>query len=167
MIINTDRALLDYVAGRYEEAERQCRAVLEMSPHFGVALFVLGLVHERQGRHVESIERLEEALRVSGAVSVMLGALGHAYGSADRKSEALQTIEELRRHSKERYVSPYSIATVHAGLGDRERALEGLERAVDERSVWLVHLHMAVDPRLEPLRSDSRFAGLLSRMSLS
>jgi hypothetical protein len=62
------------------------------------------------------------------------------------------------------YISPVSIALVHIGLGDADRALRWLERAYDERAPQLIWLK--ADPIFDPLRSDPRFTRLLRRMRL-
>ncbi len=58
--------------------------------------------------------------------------------------------------STDRYVSPYLLATIGEALGDSRRAFAWLEEAVADRASQLVYL--AVDPRLERLRGDRRFA---------
>jgi hypothetical protein len=68
------------------------------------------------------------------------------------------TLESL---SGERYVPPYSIALVHAGLAERDAALASLDRAYEARDVHLVFL--PVDPRWDAYRSDSRFRALVER----
>ena len=62
------------------------------------------------------------------------------------------------------YVSPYYVAEIYTGLGDKDAAIEWLGKALDERSTWVVFL--GVDPRFDPLRSDPRFAALLKRLNL-
>jgi hypothetical protein len=61
-------------------------------------------------------------------------------------------------------VSAYHTAVIHAALGDTAAALEWLERAYDEQSPWIGYV--AVDPRLDPLRSHARFQTLLTRARL-
>ena len=81
-----------------------------------------------------------------------------------RRNDAVKLLDELNDSSKRRYVSPYDLALIHIGLGDNDRAFEMLERAYQERSSALSWLK--VDPRLDPLRSDPRFANLMSRVGL-
>lgn len=64
--------------------------------------------------------------------------------------------------SKQAYVSPYDLAILYVGLGDKNRAMEQLNRAYDDRAGWLIYLN--VEPVFDPLRSDPRFADLVSRM---
>jgi hypothetical protein len=67
--------------------------------------------------------------------------------------------------SKRRYVSPFDIAVIYSGLGDKERALEWLEKALDGRSLEMIFLK--VDPRFDRLHPEPRFANLLRRMGLT
>jgi hypothetical protein len=71
----------------------------------------------------------------------------------------------LKMAAERRYISPYSIAVIYLGLGDKEQAFAWLNRAYQERDNWLIYLN--VEPRLDPLRSDPRFTDLLRRVGLS
>lgn len=94
----------------------------------------------------------------------MTALLGHAYAAANRRSEAQAILRQLSLLSKQRYVPPYPIATIYAALGNKDDAFAWLERAFDERDSWMNYL--GLDPRLDGLRSDARFADLLRRMNL-
>ena len=96
----------------------------------------------------------------------MLATLGHAHAAAGKREEAQKVLIELRENPKQRYVSPYSVATIYAGLGEKSRAFEWLGKAYQDRSVWLIHLYLNADPRLDNLRGDPRFTELLTRMDL-
>ncbi len=74
-------------------------------------------------------------------------------------------LKELLQRSKERYISPFLIATVYAGLGENEKALIWLEKAYKERDGLLVLLN--VDAHLDGLRADPRFINLLRRAGFS
>jgi tetratricopeptide (TPR) repeat protein len=89
--------------------------------------------------------------------------LGHAYARGGHKGEALDFLQKLGALSKEQYVSPYNVAVLYIGLGDKDRAIEWLERAVQERSGLLVYVN--VEPVFDPLRSDPRFQSLLRHMN--
>ena len=81
---------------------------------------------------------------------------------AGRKDEAGQTLRTLQALSAQRYISSYDLAMIQVGLGDRDAALNLLEQGYRERTHWMALLQ--VDPRLDPLRSDPRFARLLEAM---
>jgi serine/threonine-protein kinase len=91
--------------------------------------------------------------------------LGWARAVAGQRDAALASLEELTRAGDERYVSPLRIAQVHLGLGDRARALDGLERALDARATDLAWL--GVHPMFDPLRDEPRFQAVLQRIDLT
>jgi tetratricopeptide (TPR) repeat protein len=95
---------------------------------------------------------------------VVRAAIGYVQGVSGRRREALETLAELKRLTKERYVTPYGVALVYAGLGETDQALRWLERALEDRSHWLVWLKL--DPRLDTLRSDRRYRSLLQGVGL-
>jgi hypothetical protein len=72
-------------------------------------------------------------------------------------------IAELGETAKRRYVSPYDLATIYAGLGEKEQALAWLEKAYEDRSGWL-GLWLKVDPKFDGLRADEHFHNLLQRI---
>ncbi len=71
---------------------------------------------------------------------------------------------ELLERSGRSYVEPISVAVIYAGLGDKENALQWLEKAYVERSVGLLTLR--VHPIFDALRSAPRFQDLLRRVGL-
>jgi serine/threonine protein kinase/lipopolysaccharide biosynthesis regulator YciM len=167
LIINTDVALIFYIARQYDRAIEQSRNVIEMDPNFGVAHFVLGLAYEQKKSYKDAIQELQQGISASGGITVMTGALGHTYAVSGNRDKALTVLNELKELSKRRYVSPYSIAIVYIGLGEKDQAFEWLQKAYEDRSVWLIHLHLKVDPRLDSLRRDARFKALLKKMGLA
>jgi hypothetical protein len=93
-----------------------------------------------------------------------MAALGHTYAVSNRRAEAERILDELIEMSRRIYVSPYSIARIHTGLGNTELALEWLEKACDQRHGILAYLK--VEPIFDPLRSEARFTDLLRKMGL-
>lgn len=92
------------------------------------------------------------------------GALGHAYAIAGQRAKALRVLGELQARSDSSYVSPFDIATIYAGLGDRVKTFEYLEKAYQGRVPYLVYL--AVDPHFDDFHADPRFRDLVHRMGL-
>lgn len=84
---------------------------------------------------------------------------------AGKCSAAQKILDELNELSKERYVSPYFIAIVHAGLGEKDKALEWLEKAFDEHVEMLTWLKVA--PELASLRAEPRFTNLMRRVGFA
>jgi serine/threonine-protein kinase len=147
-----------YFARDYESAIRRFRKALELDEHFIPAHGWLGMALGQQHRYAESIDAFHRALEVE-RISILKAMLAHTYAIAGQSTQAEALLEELERDKRERYISPYDIAVVHAGLGDSSRALEHLRAAVEDRSAWLVFLE--VDPRLDRLRDLPAFRELV------
>jgi tetratricopeptide (TPR) repeat protein len=96
---------------------------------------------------------------------VVLGSCGWVYGRAGRRRDAEEMLRRLMAISKRRWLDPFHIALVYVGLGDLDRAVEWLRKAVKEGSQTLVFLK--VDPFFDPLRSDPRFQALLRELGIA
>jgi tetratricopeptide (TPR) repeat protein len=92
-------------------------------------------------------------------------ALAHAYSAAGRKAEANKILRDLQRKSKETLASPYTMATIYAGLGENDKAFEFLEKACSGKSLDIT-LFLQTDFALDSMRSDPRFQSLLRGMAL-
>lgn len=165
LMYGVDVGMRLYWARRYGEAIAPIQKTLELDPNFRVAHRFLGQVYEQNGMFKEAIAELGRAAELSENNPIDLGALGHAYAVAGRSKEALQTLQELHQFSSKRYVSSYEFALVYVGLHKKGDAFHWLEKAFQEHSAWM--LHLKVDPRLDPLRSDPRFQDLMRRVGLS
>jgi hypothetical protein len=93
-----------------------------------------------------------------------MAALSHCYASAGRTAEAEKVLDQLRQISKQRYVTPFAFLICCTGLGKIDEAMQWLEAALEERNALLWFL--PVEPRLDPLRLDPRFAPLVERYGL-
>ena len=164
LINNVNIALLFYFARQYDQVIEQCRKTLEMDPNFVVAHAWLGQTYLQKAAFHEAIKEFQTAIELSEGSPFYVAMLGHAYAVAGDASEAQKLLDQLKKQSVGAYVPSYSIAELYAGLGDSNKAFEWLQKAYEERSRALVFL--LVEPRLDPLRSDPRFADLLRRLGL-
>ena len=150
-----------YVAGKYDEAFWQCQKVLERDPNYARVHLHLGEIYEAQGRLDQSISSFLKAKELTGEPLADVG-LGHAYARAGRREEALKIARDLEARAGRNEASPFLVSVVYAGLDDRDRAFEWLERAYRQRSNFMPLLK--VGRRLASLQGDPRFADLLRRV---
>jgi hypothetical protein len=163
LIGSSHLAWILYMCGRVDAAIEECNKILEIDPNFFPARRYLGLAYEQKGMYEEAIAEFQKALKLSNS-PLMTAILGHAYAAAGKKGEAQKTLADLQS-VKERYVSPYLTAAIYNGLGEKDQTFKWLEKAYEERDIWLMNLK--VDPIFATARSDSRFKDLLKRIGLA
>jgi TolB-like protein/DNA-binding winged helix-turn-helix (wHTH) protein/Tfp pilus assembly protein PilF len=128
--------------------------------------YYLGVGYEQTGKRLAAISEFQKAVELSSGDEDAMAGLAHAYAGIGREAEAKRILGDLERKSKDRYVSPYVIAAIYAGLGDKKNAFLFLEKAYQERSLE-ISFSLNADPRFDNLRSDSRFQSLLRRVGLA
>ncbi len=152
-----------FLTGRYSRAIEQIRRYLAMDPNFPPAHELLGLVYEQQGLTGQAEEEFKKASGLSNGLSG-LSALGHLYATTSRLRHTQDVFDEMRAHRKERYVSPYEFAVIHAALGYNNRALRELEQAYKEHSLPAQSLRC--DPRLNGLRRDPDYQEFAKKLGV-
>lgn len=163
-ILKTDLAEFLYYADRYEQAIEQAKATLQIDPQFLLAHYVLELIYDEQHRFPEALAESKKAVELGGKNPWTLGLLGRTYALAGDRSQAEQVLRQLKELEGKRYEMSGVIAGLAAVLGKRDEAFAALEKAYEERDGGLIMLNY--DHGLDPLRSDPRFADLVSRVGL-
>jgi tetratricopeptide (TPR) repeat protein len=146
---------------KYEESLEQCERTIELDPNFPPSRYITGVVCEKMRMYARGIAELQQALKLSGDAPAYLAQLGAMYAYAAESSTAVKILDELQRLSQQRYVMPYYLAVIYTALNRRDEAFCWLEKAFEERAAWATFTK--TDPRLDGLRSDSRFDRLLCR----
>ena len=163
-IISTFVGLAHYFAGRYEQAIQEYGIALELDPRFEPAHWHLGWALEQTGQYVEAISAAQQAIDNSEGNPLYIASLGHAYAKAGDITQARQVLDRLEREAATRHVSAYHTGVIYGAIGEIDEAFVWLDRAFEERSSWIGY--MAVDPRLDGLRSDPRFDALIRKAGL-
>lgn len=114
--------------------------------------------------HEEAIAQLNKAVELSKDVHLILASLGHAYAVSGKRGEAQKVLDEFKERSKREHVSAYFIALIYVGLGEKDQALQWLDKAYQDREFFIPRLKD--DLRLDILRSDPRFQDLVRRVGL-
>ena len=122
--------------------------------------FFLGFVYIHQGQFEKGIEELK--LATAGGDAGSLAGLAYAYAMAGDKTGLEETLERFQHHPARDHV-PYRLAAVYVALGDKDRAINLIEKDYRQRSSWLNRLK--VDPVMDPLRQDPRFKELMRKMN--
>jgi serine/threonine-protein kinase len=165
LIVRSHLGWIYYLTHNHEQAVGQAQQIIKLDPNFFPAHRYEALAYEQLRKYNEAIAAFQRAVSLSRGSTLVKAELGHAYAIAGKREEARQTLDELQQLTVERRVSPYHLALIHAGLGEKDRAIELLNKAFDERAERLVWLR--ADPRFDMLRTDARFNDLLERMGLA
>ena len=152
-----------HYSGRQDDAERALRTALRMDSTFPFAHLYLGRVLQADGKLEDAIGQFQTARPLRNWAPTLAG-LGNVYALQGRKSQAHEELQRLDSLSKTQYVTSYAVALIYAGLGERDSTFVWLERAVQERTHWLVWLNR--DLRWKALRGDRRFVALVRRVGL-
>ena len=161
--INTDLGLSFLFAREFERAIEQFQKVVEMDPNFIWTHFFMGWAEEQRGHYDVAVREFQKTAQLDDS-PLILAALGHTYAVSGERDKAQRVLEEMRELQRERHVSSYHFAIIHAALGNRDEALEWLGKSFNAREEALVWLK--VDPRLDALRTDPRFIALQRRVGL-
>jgi len=149
--------------------EASKRAML-LDPNAGLQHYYLGIGYEGAGKLQQAITEYQRAIALSGdpmsGVPKNVVALAHAYRAMGKEAEAKKTLRDLEGKETKNSLSPYTRATIYAGLNDNEKAFKFLEEAYSEKSLGLPE-SLKSDPLLDSLRSDPRFQDLLRRIGLN
>lgn len=164
LTINAIAGQTYWVARRYDEAIEQCQKTLELDPNFFLGHHFLAGAYAEKGRYEEALAAAKKAKELEDN-PITLYLIGYIYATSGSRAEAEQVQRELIGISKRKYVPSYNVAGLYATLGEREAAFAWLEKAVNAQEEHLIWLK--VDPHLDPLRSDPRFADLLRRVGLA
>ncbi len=136
-MIATNVGWVFYLNRHYEEAEHAFRKVLEMDPGFVRAHTRLGITLLTEGKNQAAVQELRQALALSGDPYVK-GVLAEALAVSGNRAEASRMLAEMIKDSQQRYVQPFGIALAYLGLGQRDRALEWLQKALDDHTTTMV-----------------------------
>ena len=153
-----------YLARQYDKALEQERKALELDPDLLGAHRDLSYIYMEESKTSEAVAELERTLTKSADDQTTLSFLGLAYARAGRRADAQRILDDLNERSKHGYIAAESMARIYVGLGEKDKALEWLEKDREDRRI--TNVMPKINPLYDPLRSDPRFADLLRRMNL-
>jgi DNA-binding winged helix-turn-helix (wHTH) protein/TolB-like protein/Tfp pilus assembly protein PilF len=163
-VVNMDLGDLAYYLRRYDEAIELYGRAHDLDPDFVPLPFYLAQAYERKGEYDQAIASCQRTLASTPDDPALLSLLGYAYARAGKKKEAQGVRAKLEEMQRRRYVSPFMLALLYTGLGDKDKAIEQLNKAYEVHDPQLTWVN--IDPQLDDLHSDPRYVDLLRRMNL-
>jgi len=133
------------------------------NPNEGLEHFDLGIGYEGIGKHAEAIAELKTAVELSKGDQDSASFLLYSLVRSGDRQRATKILREWERKKDRR--NSYLMATMYASLDSKDKAFEYLNRAVSERSLELAW-NIKADPRIDGLRTDSRFQAVTQQMGL-
>jgi tetratricopeptide (TPR) repeat protein len=158
------RGFIHLVKRDYEKAIRCYSEILEFDPSSFRAYAAIGRALGLQGKYTDALAMLEKARSMEEGVPSILAAMGQIFGQSGDRTAARGLLARLEARARERHVASTCFAVVHVGLGEKETALDWLERAFEQREMTLPSL--GVNPVYESLHGEPRFQELLKRLRL-
>lgn len=154
-----------YRARRFNEAATFLnRVALDLDPNYPMTHWTLGFVYIQQKKFALAIAELEKAKAAFEGNALIEGTLGCAAAASGDRQRAEAVLGHLTSEAKTRYIDPYALAMVFAGLQDNGRAIAWLQRASDDRDGFVTFVNN--EPMLDGMRADPRFLALVAKMGL-
>jgi adenylate cyclase len=150
-----------YQARRYDDAIVQIKRTLELDPASTLARHLLGCCLLWKGDTAGAIAEFQRSkIMVAGAW--YQGLLGYAYAISGERPKAEQILRELEQMAKRQYVSSTAFADIHLGLGEKEKALDWLEKSYQdqESACW----YLKIDQIYDSVRNEPRFQALVQKV---
>jgi DNA-binding winged helix-turn-helix (wHTH) protein/TolB-like protein/Flp pilus assembly protein TadD len=160
--INTVVGRIFYLRHQYDQSIDAYRKVIDLDPHYARAHARLGMTYAAVGAFGDALHEFGEAQRLSGSDSYPEGLMGYTFARSGDTARARKLLQELTQRSRRQAVPAFNMALICIGLGERDKALDWLAKAYQDRSSYMVYAK--TEPLLDPIRSDPRFAALLHQM---
>jgi DNA-binding winged helix-turn-helix (wHTH) protein/TolB-like protein/Flp pilus assembly protein TadD len=149
--------------GHKEEAILQAKKALDFEPIFWVGHLHLGWAYLSQKRYDEAIAEFETAKQLAPESWFPQTLLAKSFVLRGDHKKAYAIVRDLERQGRDRLVPGPLLASIYSGLGERDRALDLLERELEERESIPINIK---DPIWDNLRSEPRFQNILKRLNL-
>jgi serine/threonine-protein kinase len=161
LIIAADRGVFLYYARKYDAAIAQLHSVLEMDPGYPRA-GMIDQAYLETGRNAEALAHLETWSALPADTPWAWSQKAYVFGRVGRTEQARHALDRLLQLNRARQMDPIVLAEAYLGLGDKQHALDWLEKAYQEHSFSLTALK--VNPAYDLVRSEPRFQKILRDM---
>ncbi|HEY2974826.1 MAG TPA: tetratricopeptide repeat protein [Pyrinomonadaceae bacterium] len=162
-ILNNDYGQKLFNDGQTDQAIDQFKKTLELYPDFATAHSNLALALAKAGKYQEAVNEQNQAIALAGRKSLLIAQMGYIYGVMGNRREAEKLLEELLER-KER-VGNYYVSIIYAGLGDKNKVFEYLEKAYQQRELLVPYI--TIYSYFDFLRGDPRYQDLITSIGLT
>ncbi len=165
LFINRGMGIMFLYAARFDEGIEVLKKGIEMDPDYPATHYWLGWMYYCKSMYEEAVAEMEYERKIAGTLNPRdEGAVASFYARIGRKDEARKVLNDLLERSEEVYVPANVIAELYLRLGETDQAFHWLNKAADERDIWLSLIKG--DTLYDDFRSDPRYEALLKRMNL-
>jgi TolB-like protein/Flp pilus assembly protein TadD len=163
-VATTHLGVVTYFSRHNDEAIALVRETLQVA-NIAPAHGLLGMAYEAQKNYDAAIAEYQAGLQLVPNHPYIKGMMGHAYAMSGRKKEALALLKDHALGFDQGGLSDLKASYIYLALGDRDRALQLLERDYEQRDPELPYIN--ADPVFDPIREDPRFIAILRKMRLA
>ena len=164
-IMNAGVAFVLVTAREFDWCIEQSLTAIDVDPNVTFTYLSLGTAYEQKGMYPEAVVAHEKGIALGGSIALDKAMMGHVYAASGDHAKAWEILRELQQVSLSRYMPSWSLAIVYEGLGEKELAIQSLQKALENREALLVTIK--VWPHFDKLRDDPRFQELERRVGLS
>ena len=161
-VVHLDAGWNAFVSRQPDEAIAAYRRSIEIEPALGITHAWLAAAYVQKGRRPDALAEARKAPVVDDS-PLALASAGGAMAMAGDSAGARDVLKRLEEVLRTRYVCPYEVGVIHIWLGEKDEAFRQLEKGYEVRSQCMPATK--VDPRLDPIRSDPRYADLMKRLA--
>ncbi len=158
-----DTAAVYYNVRRYDRALETLEEAARLDALAPAVWTWIGITTGGSGDFVRALAAFDRAMELGDRTAATLCYYIHALARSGQRDEALRRLNAIERAGT--FVPPSSLAIAYAGLGERDRAMEQLQKALADRDPLLQYI--AVESYLDGLKSDSRFQAIVAQMGSS
>ncbi len=163
-LLNAGLAFVLLHARKFDWCVEQAHTTIEVDPNMTLSYLTLGTAYEQKGMYREAIAAYEKGISLGGAVLIQTAFMGHVHGTSGDHARAWEILHQLQELSKTSYVPSFNSYIVYDGLGERELAIESLQKACENRDTHLIFIK--VWPQFDRFRDDPRFQEVERRIGL-
>ena len=148
-----------YYARRYDESIAQYHKTISLFPEYPLGHYGLSWTSRIVADYETAIAAARKCVQLMGENPFSLTLLAQTLAAGGKKNEAREVLEKLKSETFADSVSPYHLALIYCFFGEKENALDELEKSLERKEAWIVW--MGVEPIFDMLKTEKRFLNLL------